>query len=359
MYSYFSLVFLGFFNRIILAESPIPSPVPSDQGFPSSVAPEILVVSDTLPIISSIQPINYHAPEDESYDIHWNPVWEPSEEDIPSTPPSEESPITSKESIVTSGEIPIPMETSPFCVTPLDVTLPLRYKALRDVMGSRTPLTSSMWSHTVTPTSEPFTPQIHNVSVTSVPTIPTVCVASSAPLVGVVTASSIVTTVAGPSSESANSGPSTSTSGVVDPTLNAPPSSGFIPTGGHASNIYKLFRIRIPKARFIITILEELIFITPDLCHLNPRLSSRFRYPLLGLPPLIMVAKYPLPIFKDHLIKVSRLTCSPLTDSSIRDNLIQGNLEEPSASGGLFFTYFWQPSGNPGQPYIQQGQPSV
>ena len=40
-----------------------------------------------------------------------------------------------------------------------------------------------------------------------------------------------------------------------------------------------------------------------------------------------MVAKYPLKSFKDHPIKVSRLTGSPLMDSSIMDNLIQGNLE--------------------------------
>jgi len=92
-------------------------------------------------------------------------------------------------------------------------------------------------------------------------------------------------------------------------------------------NIDKLFRIWIPKIRFTITILEELIFITPNLCHLNLRLRSQFCYPLLGVPPLTMEAKYPLSIFRDHPIKVSRLTRNPLMDSRITDNLIQGNLE--------------------------------
>lgn len=140
------------------------SPVPSDQGSPSFVAPKVPVVSDTLPVILSIQPINSRAPEDETYELHWNPVWEPSEEYIPPTPPGvsvpmsssdmeDTSPITSEESVVTSGEIPTSTETTPFRITPLGVTLPLRYKALRDVMSSRTPPTSSMWSHTITPTS--------------------------------------------------------------------------------------------------------------------------------------------------------------------------------------------------------------
>ena len=105
-----------------MAESPIPSSIPSDQGSPSFVAPEVLVVSDTLPLISSIQPLNSRALEDESYDIRWNPVWEPLEEDFPLTPPSvsipvsssnmdDTSPVMSEESFVTSGKIPIPTET--------------------------------------------------------------------------------------------------------------------------------------------------------------------------------------------------------------------------------------------------------
>ena len=72
---------------VILAEPSIPSPVPSDQGSPSSVAPELPVWSDTLPVIPSIQPINSCAPDDEDYEIHWNPIWEPEEDDIPFTPP--------------------------------------------------------------------------------------------------------------------------------------------------------------------------------------------------------------------------------------------------------------------------------
>jgi len=219
------------------------SPIPSDQRSPSFVAPKVSIVSDTLPVIPSIQLINSCAPEDETYKLHWNPVWEPSEEDIPPTPPGvlvpmsssdmeDTSPVTSEESVATSGEIPTSTETTPFRITSLGVTLPLGYKALRDVMSSRTPPTSSMWSHTITPTSESFIPQIHNVPVTFVPTIPIVCVASSTPVLGVVTTSSVVTTTTRPSSGSAYSGPSTSVSGVVDPTLGAPPSSSSIPAGG-------------------------------------------------------------------------------------------------------------------------------
>lgn len=131
-----------------------------------------------------------------------------------------------------SGEIPVPLETSPFHVTPLGITLHLRYNSLADIMGSRSPLTSSMWSRTITLTWEPFTPQIHNVTVTSVPTIPTVDVASSAPIISVITAFSIVTTISIPSPGPTNSGPSAPTSGVVNHTLSAPPSFGSIPVRG-------------------------------------------------------------------------------------------------------------------------------
>lgn len=65
----------------------------------------------------------------------------------------ETNPISGEETLMESSEIPIPMETSPFRVTPLGITLPLRYHALVDIMSSRSPLTSSMWSHTITPTS--------------------------------------------------------------------------------------------------------------------------------------------------------------------------------------------------------------
>lgn len=70
----------------ILEDPSIPPLVSSDQGSPSSVAPEIPVASDTLLVLLSIQPINSRAPEDEAYEYYWNPVWEPSEDDIPYTP---------------------------------------------------------------------------------------------------------------------------------------------------------------------------------------------------------------------------------------------------------------------------------
>lgn len=88
-----------------------------------------------------------------------------------------------------------------------------------------------------------------------------------------------------------------------------------------------LFRMRILKILFIIMILEELISITMDLCHLNLWLRSQSHYLFLG-PPLVMaVAKYHLHIFMDHLIKANHLTCKPLMGSSIMGSLIQGNLE--------------------------------
>ena len=106
---------------VILAEPS--TPVPSDQGSPSSAAPEVPVVSDTLPVIPSIQPINSRAPEDEGYEVHWNPIWEPDEDDIPITPPSvsssmstshmdETSPSTSETPVVSNIDTPIPA-TSP------------------------------------------------------------------------------------------------------------------------------------------------------------------------------------------------------------------------------------------------------
>jgi len=68
------------------------------------------------------------------------------------------NPIPGEETFMASGEIPIPTETSPFRVTPLGITFPLSYNDLADIIGSRSPLTSSMWSRTITLTSEPFTP---------------------------------------------------------------------------------------------------------------------------------------------------------------------------------------------------------
>jgi len=122
-------------------------------------------------------------------------------------------------------------------------------------MSSRTPPTSSMWSHTVTPTSKSFIPQIHNVPVTSILTIPTFCVASSTPVVGAVTASSVVTATTRPSSGLAYSGPSASVPRVVDPMLGAPPSSTSILVGGHTMNIFMLFRMPTLKICFTIMIL--------------------------------------------------------------------------------------------------------
>lgn len=163
--------------------------------------------------------------------------------------------------------------------------------------------------------------------VTFVLTIPTVCVASSTPIVSAITASLVVTSATRPSSGSAYSSPSTFVPGVVGPALGAPPSSGSIPAGGHTMNICMLFRMRTLKIYFIIMILKELISITANLCHLSLRLRSRSRYSLLG-PPLIMaVAKYRLHIFKDHLIKANPLTCKPLKGNSITGSLIHGNLE--------------------------------
>ena len=165
---------------VILAESSIPSPVPSDQGSPSSVAPEVRIVSDTLPIIPSIQPINSRAPDDEAYELHWNPIWEPYEDDIPFTPTGvsvpmsssdmdDTSPRASETPVLSSIETPIPA-TSP---------VPSHYKALRDNMGSRNPSSGTMWDHYITPTTGSFIPQVQNTAVTLVPTIPTVCVAYS------------------------------------------------------------------------------------------------------------------------------------------------------------------------------------
>ena len=143
----------------------------------------------------------------------------------------ETNPVSGEETFMKSGKIPIPAETLPFHVIPLGVTFPLRYRALADIMSSMSPPTSSMSSYTVAPTSKPFIPQIHNVSVTSVPTVVIVCVASLAPTVSAVAASSVVTTVAGPSVGPTSGGSSTSTSGVVNPTNSVPPSSDSISVG--------------------------------------------------------------------------------------------------------------------------------
>ena len=100
------------------------TPVPSDQGSPSSIAPEVPVVSDTLPVISSIQPINSRALDDEDYEIHWNPIWEPEEDDIPFTPPGVSSPMSTSHMDETSprvSETPVLSNID----TPIPATSPL------------------------------------------------------------------------------------------------------------------------------------------------------------------------------------------------------------------------------------------
>ena len=120
---------------IILADPSIPSPVPSDQGSPSSATPETPVCGDTFPIVLSVQPLNSRAPEDELYDLFWNPVWEPSEEDFPSTPigvsslmassdMEDISPVSSGTLVMSSIETPIlatsPVISRPYTATPLN-----------------------------------------------------------------------------------------------------------------------------------------------------------------------------------------------------------------------------------------------
>lgn len=173
----------------------IPSPVPSDQGSPSSAAPETPICGDTLLVIPSVQPLNSRAPEDELYDLFWNPIWEPSEEDFPSTPTGVSTPMASSDmedtSHVSSGtpvmssiETPIPATSpvisTPHTVTPLGITVPAHYKSLRDAMGSGN--SSSMWDNNIVPTTGSFVSQVHHTAVMSVPTNLTIFVASSTPI---------------------------------------------------------------------------------------------------------------------------------------------------------------------------------
>lgn len=202
------------------------SPVPSDQGSPSFAAPEVPIASDTLPVILSIQPINSRAPGDEAYVLHSNPVWEDPEDDIPvwenfppgfSAPlsPSEMeggSPISTDESVATSGEIPTATEPTPINSAPTTERLPPGYRALRDLMSSEFPSMTSIWLQLTASTITPFPPQGRTTPVTSDPIIPAICAVSSAPVVG------------------SPSGPSISR--VVDPTTNVPHSSGPIPAKG-------------------------------------------------------------------------------------------------------------------------------
>lgn len=215
---------------VILAEPS--TPIPSDQGSLSSVALEVPVVSDTLPVIPSIQPINSRTPDDEGYEIHWNPIWEPEEDDIPFTPPGVSSPMSTSHMDETSprvSEAPIFLNID----TPIPATSPLppRYQSLRDRVSARTP-TSTMWDPHITPTTGSFVSQVHTTPVILVLTNPTVCVAHSTPVVSAVTASSALNTGAGPPHGQVSNGQPALSPKVVHPAQSAPPSSGPIPGGG-------------------------------------------------------------------------------------------------------------------------------
>lgn len=127
-------------------------------------------MSDTLPAILSIQSINSRAPGDETHEVRWNPIWENLEDDTPVweyTPPGFSaplspshmeggSPISKEESVATSGEISTATKPTPVSSTPTTERLPAGYHALKDIMYSRTPSTSSIWSRTIAPTTKPF-----------------------------------------------------------------------------------------------------------------------------------------------------------------------------------------------------------
>lgn len=186
---------------VILADPSIPSSVPNNLSSSSSVAPELPVVSDTLPLIPSIQPISSRAPDDEDYLFYWNPVWEPEVDDIPVTPTGVSSPMASsgvntpshisETPVVTNIEIPIP-SSSP---------LPSHYKSLRDTSRSRAP-TSSVWDPHITPTSGSFVSQVSATPVTLVLTNPTIRTTYSSPFVSVATTSSAATPASGTSHDS-------------------------------------------------------------------------------------------------------------------------------------------------------------
>lgn len=142
---------------VILVDPSIPSSVPSDQPSPSSVAPEVPVVSGALPILPSVQPINSRAPDDEEFEYHWNLVWEPSEDDFPDTPTSVSSPMASSGMGDTSprvSETPVVSDIE----TPIPATSPLpsRYRALRDNVAARSRTPTSIWDPHITPTSVSF-----------------------------------------------------------------------------------------------------------------------------------------------------------------------------------------------------------
>ena len=208
------------------------TPVPSEQGSPSSTAPEVSVVSDTLPVIPSIQPINSRASDDEGYEIHWNPIWEPDEDDIPFTPLGVSSPMSTSHMDETSPRVSETPALSNID-TPIPATSPLppRYQSLRDRVSARTPA-STMWDPHITPTTRPFVSQAHTTPVTSVPTNPTVCVAHSTLVVSVVTTSSALNIGVGPPHSQVSSGQSALSPRVFHPAQSAPTSSGPVPGGG-------------------------------------------------------------------------------------------------------------------------------
>ena len=127
---------------IILADPSTPSSVPSDEGSPSSVAPETPVCG-TLPIVPCIQPLNSRAPEDDFYEFFYNPIWEPSNESYPATPVGAPSSMASSDmgdaSLVPSGpsamssiDSPIlatsPIISTPYTIRSSGVTVPGRYR---------------------------------------------------------------------------------------------------------------------------------------------------------------------------------------------------------------------------------------
>ena len=314
------------------------SPIPSDQGSPSFVAPEVPIVSDTLPVVLSIQSIKSHAPSDGAYNYHWNPIWEELKDDIPVweyTPPSFSaplspsdmeggSPISTDESIATSGEIPTAMEPTPVGSAPTTERLPPGYHALRDVMPSDLPSMSSFWSLLNASTMVLFPPQGRTTSVTSDPTVSVICAVSSAPVVG------------GPS------GPSISR--VIDPTANVPHSSGPIPAEG-------------PYDRLL------------SILQYNP--SQPFGGPLSSQPAVEVSVPLSVDWTTTHYHGGQATSAHPpgppRQDQSSGQSYTgkpggqQGQpfQGQPSASGGPSFSYYTQPSGNSGQSSVPQSQPGI
>lgn len=110
-------------------------------------------MSETLSIVPSIQPLNSRALGDETYQFHWNPIWEPSENGIPfweytspRVPPppfpfdmEDTSPTTTDESGMPGGENPTSMVSTLVSGTPTTERLPPGYRAISHVMSSPFP----------------------------------------------------------------------------------------------------------------------------------------------------------------------------------------------------------------------------